>query len=216
MAEEPEAKRRRAFSKRETLEILEKCEDNFSKAADVIISDLSPFDVTDEDETAIDNRLERLDKVATSLKNKIYRLKQDAKARKFKKKPEVLEEDLVTCSQYSVLQSEAGDDLSECFSQQSLEEESCGRPSTYKKQPLNKPMNQRSRRRRVEWAEEERVSVSVLLGYFLYLENWNGGERSLAAVGWKMFMEETLHDKPTVSLNEAVWNESNSVFRVET
>lgn len=51
----------------------------------------------------------------------------------------------------------------------------------HRKQPLDSALAQRSRRRRVEekrilfsqWAEEEGVTVSALLGFLLYLENWN-------------------------------------------
>ena len=61
-------------------------------------------------------------------------------------------------------------------------------------------MAHRNRRRRVEdkrellvkWAEEEGVSVTVLLGYLIYLDNWNGGQRSLESLGWKMFEEEAV------------------------
>ena len=74
-------------------------------------------------------------------------------------------------------------------------------------------MAQRSRRRRVEdkrellekWAEEEEVSVTVLLGYLIYLDNWNGGQRSLASLGWKMFQEEAVMGMPVASLEEATW-----------
>ena len=74
-------------------------------------------------------------------------------------------------------------------------------------------MAQRSRRRRVEdkrellvkWAEEEGVSVTALLGYLIYLDNWNGGQRSLASLGWKMFQEEAVMGMPVASLEEATW-----------
>ena len=85
-------------------------------------------------------------------------MKQDIKAKKFKRKPELLEEDIISCSQFSVLQLQDLQDISESFSQHSLqeekEEEVGSRPSTYRKQPLNKPMSQRSRRRRVEEKRE--------------------------------------------------------------
>ena len=72
-------------------------------------------------------------------------------------------------------------------------------------------MAQRSRRHRVEdkrellvkWAEEEGVSVTVLLGYLIYLDNWNGGQRSLASMGWKMFQVEAVMGMPVASLEEA-------------
>ena len=144
-------------------------------------------------------------------------MKQDIKAKKFKRKPELLEEDIISCSQFSVLQLQDLQDISESFSQHSLqeekEEEVGSRPSTYRKQPLNKPMSQRSRRRRVEekreilqqWAKEEGVSVTVLLGLFLYLENWNGGNKNLASIGWKIFLEEAVVGMSRVRLEEAIW-----------
>ena len=74
-------------------------------------------------------------------------------------------------------------------------------------------MAQRSRRRRVaekreifsQWAEEEGVSVSALLGYLLYLENWNL-DKHLANVGWRIFMkEEEVIGLPRVTIEEAIW-----------
>ena len=44
----PEAKRRKAFTKRETLQKLEELGDNVSKAVSEMVSDLSPFDVNGE------------------------------------------------------------------------------------------------------------------------------------------------------------------------
>ena len=82
-----------------------------------------------------------------------------------------------------------------------------------RKDPLNKPMHQRSRRRRVEgkraqlqnWAEEENISITALLGYFVYVENYHGGDRCLATIGWKMFMGEDVSSIPKVSVEEAIW-----------
>ena len=50
----PEAKRRKAFTKRETLQRLEELGDNVSKAVNEMVSDLSPFDVNDENVTDYD------------------------------------------------------------------------------------------------------------------------------------------------------------------
>ena len=44
----PEIKRRKAFTKRETLQRLEELGDNVSKAVSEMVSDLSPFDVNGE------------------------------------------------------------------------------------------------------------------------------------------------------------------------
>ena len=131
MAEEPEAKRKKVISKQEALDILEKCENSFSKAGNEMISDLCPFDISDEEETAVENRLERLEKVAHSLKSKIFRLKQDVKKRKYKRNSEALDEDFISCSQYSILQSQEEEDLSQSFSQHSLEDEISSRPTSY-------------------------------------------------------------------------------------
>ena len=82
----------------------------------------------------------------------------------------------------------------------------------HRKQPLDSALAQRSRRRRVEekrilltqWAEEEGVPVSALLGFLLYLENWNQ-EKSLSTVGWKIFMKEEVTGVPSVTMEEAIW-----------
>ena len=74
-------------------------------------------------------------------------------------------------------------------------------------------MSQRSRRRRVsgkrdiltQWSEEEFVSVTVLLGLLLHLDNYHGGDRSLSALGWKIFMGETVSEKPVLTVGEAIW-----------
>lgn len=99
-----------------------------------MVSDLSPFDLSDENVTDYEQRVEKLAAVSISLQNKIYRLKQDVKERKFKHKPNLLDEDMISCSQFSVLQSsqeEEEEQLSQALSQQSITAES-GRPSTYR------------------------------------------------------------------------------------
>ena len=78
----PEAKRRKAFTKRETLQKLEELGNNVSLAVSEMVSDLSPFDVNDENVGAFEERNDKLDKVASSLTRKIYRLKEEVKARR--------------------------------------------------------------------------------------------------------------------------------------
>ena len=64
-------------------------------------------------------------------------------------------------------------------------------PSSYKKRPLNHKMSPYSRCRRVmdkretlvKWAAEEGITVTQLLGYLLYLDNYHKGERNVSAVG---------------------------------
>ena len=128
----PEPKRRKAFSKRETLQKLEELGENVSKAVSEMVSDLSPFDVNDENVTAYEDRIKKLDKVASSLTSKIYRLKNDVKAKKFRRNPDHLDEPIISCSQHSVLQSQELEDFSQTFSQQSLQDTPADRPDTYR------------------------------------------------------------------------------------
>ena len=98
-----------------------------------MVSNLTPFDITDENLTDYEQRVEKLATVSSSLQNKIYRLKKDVKDRKFKHNPDLLDEDVISCSQFSVLQSsqEEEQQLSQQLSQQSITADS-GRPSTYR------------------------------------------------------------------------------------
>ena len=126
-----ETKRKKTFTKKETLEKLKECENNVKKAVEVILSELSPFDVTDENITCYEERLDRLEKVSSSLTRRIYRLKEDVKAKRFRRNQDLLEEDMISCSQFSVLQSEDSEDISVSFSQQSLQDEPPECPSIY-------------------------------------------------------------------------------------
>ena len=128
----PEAKRRNAFTKRETLQKLEELGDNVSKAVSEMVSDLSPFDVNGENVTVYEDHIEKLDKVASSLTSKIYRLKSDVKAQKFRRKDDLLDENIISVSQHSVLQSQEPEDLSQSFSQHSLQDIPADRPGTYR------------------------------------------------------------------------------------
>ena len=101
-----------------------------------MVSDLTPFDLSDQDLLVCEDRVERLERVRTVLERRINRLKEEVKSRKFRHKPQLLDENLFSCSQFSVLQSSQessaeAEELSQNFSQQSLEEEST-RPSTYR------------------------------------------------------------------------------------
>ena len=225
LQEEPEAKRRKGYSKGELKSILEECEGNVKKAVEEIVKELSPFDIKDESVMAFEDRFERLENVSKKIEVKVYKLRQSLKDRKYRKKPELLDETEISCSQYSILQSQqSSEDLCDSLSQSQIydpeedyemedREDQKKRPNTYKKNPLNHYMSQKSRRRRVEekrkifsqWAEEEGVTESQLCGYFLHLENWNGGERTLAATGWKIFIGETVSEKPKMTVEEAIW-----------
>ena len=94
--EEPEAKRRNTFTQRETLDKLSACEDHVTKVVEVMVPDLSPFDVTDENVTGLEERIDRLGKVTANRTAKVYRLRQEVKAKQYRWKPEQLEENIIT------------------------------------------------------------------------------------------------------------------------
>ena len=213
----PDPKRRRHFSKSEALQLLKAKENEVQKVADEMCAELVPFDVTDEEALQVGNRLERMQKASSNLERKIRGLLKDHKDRKYRHNPERLEEDIVSCSQYSVFQSDESQDIGH-ESESALSQPggdgdvNSSRPSTYSLKPLNHEMTPRSRRRRVEddrmslrkWAVREGVSVVELLGYLLYLET-TPGDKGIAGIGWKIFTGEKVFEKPEVSLIEATW-----------
>ena len=74
-------------------------------------------------------------------------------------------------------------------------------------------MDQKSRMRRVAdkrsgiqvWAQEEGVTVTELLGFLLYLENYHSGDREVAQAGWKLFLVNKINIVHRATLDEAVW-----------
>ena len=58
MAEGPEAKRQKCYTKSEVLEKLKECGDCVGKVIQEIVSDQTPFDVNDESVTAFEDRIE--------------------------------------------------------------------------------------------------------------------------------------------------------------
>ena len=137
--------RKKRFTKSEVMLKLKQNDDNVAKAVEEIVTDLSPFDVEDESVILLEDRVQRLSKVSMSLTKKLYRLKKEVKDRKYRKKPELLEETEISCSQYSVLQSETDDSehLCESLSQSKIyqseaedeeeADEKKQRPTTYAK-----------------------------------------------------------------------------------
>ena len=202
-------KGKKCFTRSEILTKLKSNESDVQRVVSEMIEELCPFDVNDEDALAIEDRLERLEKVSRNLQTKVYKLKSKLKDRKFRHKPEFLEETEVSSSQYSLFESQEYQDFSE--------EKDYVPPKSYagkyNKKPLNQDLTKFSRRRRVmtkrdtlkEWALEEGVSVTELLGYFLHLENYTDS-RKVASVGWKLFIgEDNISEKPKLSLEEAIW-----------
>ena len=218
--EEPCAKRKKQLSGREIIEKLASNENDVKKVVGEMVEDLCPFDVNDEDALKIEDRAERLERVTKVLMAKVYRLRKEVKERKFKHKPELLEEPMITCSQHSIFDSQEVSDAVKEIEEEvmeredSLKEKGSGerRADKYEKKPLDADLGKQTRRKRVaekrvvfkQWAEEEKVTVSQLLGYLLYVENWMK-EKKLAGVGWQVFSGEVPEGKPEMSLEEAIW-----------
>ena len=195
----PQAKRKKFFTKGEIVEKLKEKNCQISRLSEEICEELCPFDCSQDEEILIEDRLERMKEVTKCLASKVYKLHKAFKERKFLHNPEHLDEKLISCSQYSVLQSESsGGDSQQLTDSQDHDSEfslnsqgpnlasdlNSEGSTVYKKKPLNKSMTQFSRTRRVaekreilkEWAMEEGVSPTELLGYFLYLENYHTGK----------------------------------------
>ena len=210
----PKAKRKKEFTGNEILAKLKQNENDVSKAVKEMIEELSPFDINDEEALSIEDRLVRFDRVADLVKKRVQKLLRQVKERKFKHNPEALDEKLVSSSQYSLLDSQGGDIEVEIGDVEGKEEEAGkdNRPEKYRKKPLDQDMSLFARRRRVAdkrktfllWAEEEGLSVTKLLGYFLHLENFpqNSDE---AGIGWKLFQGAELGGKPEMTLEEVIW-----------
>ena len=217
--DEPCAKRKKQLSGREIIEKLDSNENDVKKAVGAMLEELCPFNINDEDALKIEDRVERLAKVSKVFESKVYRLRKDVKERKFRHNPESLEEPMISCSQHSIFDSqEVSDAMKEIEDEvmkegESLKEKTNGeRAEKYEKKPLDMDLSKQTRRRRVaekrvvlkQWADEEKVTVSQLLGYLLYVENWMM-EKSLAGVGWQVFSGEVPEGKPQMSLEEAIW-----------
>ena len=119
---------------------------------------------------------------------------------------------MISCSQYSIFDSQEFSEAVQEIDDELMVMGDSGRPEKYDKKPLDSDLSGKTRRRRVaakreilsEWAEEEKVTVSKLLGYLLYVENWMV-DKDNAAMGWKLFHGEVAEGKPKLSVEEAIW-----------
>ena len=214
--EEPSAKRKKQLTGKEIIDRLESHENDVKRAVAKILEELCPFDINDEDALKIEDRVERLQRVSKSFEAKVYKLRKEVKQKKYRHNQDALEDTMISCSQYSVFDSQ---EVSEAV--QEIEDEAMeggddatvvGRPEVYEKKPLDMDLSSKTRRRRVaakrelfsSWAEEEKVTVTQLLGYLLYVENWMK-DKSVATVGWKIFKKDELDGKARMTLEEAIW-----------
>ena len=217
----PKYKRKKFFTKGEIIEKLAEQEQDVSQVVDSVLEELAPFDIHDDIELHVMDRINRLDVVSKKLAAKVYKLRKSVKDRKFRHKPDLLEDSEISCSQYSILQSQEVVDMEtidseledlDILDKEDKDDISVRRPASYKKIPLNGSITNRSRRRRVaskvsvfkDWAIEEGIEVTELLGYFLHLENWNS-DKTLSNIGWNIFTHTECFKKPEVSVEEATW-----------
>ena len=115
----PETKRKKYFTRNEIISKL--TENDVKKVVSEIVEELSPFGIKDEDAMLLEDRLDRLEKVSKNLLSKVYKLKNKVKEKKFRHNPELLEEKEISCSQFSVFQSqELQDDICENLSQSKI------------------------------------------------------------------------------------------------
>ena len=228
MSVSPKAKRKKEMTRKEVMEKLKQNENDISKAVQGLLEELCPFDVNDEEALKIEGRLERLQKASHIFECKMGRLKKQIKERKFRHNPELLDEKIISSSQFSLLDSQETqivvdaedededqdtvDNEDEEWVEEEEEEKDGVRRRKYRKKPLDGQMSKFCRRRRLaskrevckEWAREEGVSVTKLLGYIIHLENYLD-DRDLSSAGWRLFQGGNLQGKPAMSVEEVIW-----------
>lgn len=196
------------------MERLKQHDSKVSEVAKECALELIDFDVEDEEAMEVLDRANRLSETVKKLAARVYKIQSEFKGRyklDSKMRSSKMEEVGISASQYSIFDSDPMSDMESALSD--VESKPSERPDHYKKNPLHGEMAPRSRRRRVaekremlkKWAEQEGTTVTELLGYFLHLDNYHSGEKSLAALGYKIFTGEKVFDKPEVSLDEAIW-----------
>ena len=162
--------KRRRFSRSEVLQMLCEAEDQTNKVTEVtekLCSELMP------DDRDTDLILDKLVHASECLRKKIDKLIKDQRDRKFRWKPELLEDDWISSSQYSAFQSSDQDS-------EGLSSQECFAPTQprgpYEKRPLSADMHPKTRRRRVQSArdsfslaaDEFGLSTTQLAGRFKY------------------------------------------------
>ena len=177
-------KRKKYVTRIETIEVLKDKKHQITEVCRDITKILCPFEFKEDDtDVVISEKKKKLEQVAQSLIGRVGKLSKDFKNKKFRKEPERLEEKFVSCSQYSILQSQESlededqndDSYNEIESDETDSDDEPtedNRPRKYKKKPLNSRMSKQARRKRVKpmkvliekWAQEEGVTPCQLLG----------------------------------------------------
>jgi hypothetical protein len=206
--------RKRSWSKAEMLQVIKTCQ-SFQDAAEKICDEMIPADLDKESSSVIERYIATSDKVRAIL----VKLNNEArKHKKYRHKPELLEEKGLSSSQYSLFASQ-GSQLSSDMSDEDMEEDwkenlllIDQEPRPYRKQPLSfKFLSRQAIKNRVkdikikfgEWCKEQDCSVSQLAGLLIHLDNYES-KRDIAKVGWDLFLEsEATNGSHEVSAVEA-------------
>ena len=157
MSLSPKAKRKKEMTRKEVMEKLKQNENDISKAVQGLLEELCPFDVNDEEALKIEGRLERLQKASHIFECKLWRLKKQIKERKFRHNPELLDEKIISSSQFSLLDSQETqivvdaedededqdtvDNEDEEWVEEEEEEKDGVRRRKYRKKPLDRHMS---------------------------------------------------------------------------
>ena len=168
-------KRKKYVTKREVMDKLKKHDQVIKDVCMEICEELCPFDINDEEALQMEDRLERIEKAAKVMTSKVSRLRKEVRERRYRNNDSLLDEQLITCSPFSVLESgeeeegmkekdeslekldeeeermeEKDESLDEESEDEQKEEGKSNRPKTYAKKPLNNDMLQITRRTRVK------------------------------------------------------------------
>lgn len=220
--------RKRKWSRGEILKVLKDVEGSLEQAANIIFEAMSPEERYDQETKS---QIDKVTKVAGTVKSRIAYIQQCNKDRKFKNEPSVLDEPYLDASQYSVFDEKKHSQNLEVDPLGLEEESSLGSfsqeliqsltthegPKKMQKKPLtDSTLTNETLRRRVqeyrlkfrEWASEQGCSMSELAGLILYLEHFNQDKDTSSigcGCGWNLFRGKRSPDQTSMSLDEALW-----------
>ena len=207
--------KKRKWSNAEALEKIRQFDSDLQDVANEMCSEM----VQDPNSSEI---VEKLVRTVEAVRKCLAKLQKQDKQRKFRHKPEELENTFLNYSQYSFanqsLSQGRASSQEDMFSSQDLMDslpvaQSTQRPSSYqKKSIIDSSVSYITRRRRVEeyrktfgqWALELKCSISQLAGLMIHYENYVHA-RDVANVGWKIFSDTLCNDFNKVTPLEGIW-----------
>jgi hypothetical protein len=203
--------RKRAFTKREALDILDEYDRKFSDAATHLCEEFLGGAVDDESSA----KIEKLTRTINKIKAELYCLQEKRIKRKLRHDPAALDEVFASASQYSGFsQSTQSTESIDCDQlSQELAELVLPEPKKeYKKRPITDPnLSSDTRRRRVKemrgemekWCQSLGCSIVQLCGLFIHLESYTE-QRATSRIGWNLFTGVAI-EPLSVSVIRALW-----------